>query len=120
MTNVHLIVGTTVVIGYVIVLLLNVRLALTGADLRWQRPFSFGVATVLLLQYMLGFSLLGEGKDVDAVHFLLALTAIIPVGLEHGYAGSRRSPRQRGTVAAVANVLTLAIVIAAYLIGQGS
>ncbi|HEV2067774.1 MAG TPA: hypothetical protein VGR08_13150 [Thermomicrobiales bacterium] len=120
MTNVHMIVGTLVVLGYALSTILNVRLAFTGRDVSWQRQVSFGSATLLLLQWMLGFSLLGEGRNIAAIHFVLALTAILPVGVEHGYASTRERPRQRGTIAFVANLVTLVIVLIVYIIGQSN
>ena len=120
MTNVHMIVGTLVVLGYALSAILNARLAFTGADVSWQRQVSFGAATLLLLQWMLGFSLLGEGRNIPAIHYILGLAAILPVGAEHGLAGTRERPRQRGLVSMVANLVTLAVVLIAYIIGQSN
>lgn len=118
MTNVHMVVGSAVVVAYLAVLVLNVRTATTGSEFSWQKIVSFGAATLLLLQYMLGFSLLGEGNDVPAFHFLLALAAILPVGMEHGYASQRPAARDRGKVGTLANVATLVLVLVAYMIGE--
>lgn len=120
MTNIHMIIGTLVLVGYVVTLALNINTARTGKDFSWQKIVSFGAATLLLLQYMLGFSLLGEGKDVPAFHFLIALAAIIPVGMEHGYASQRPTAVERGKLAALANVFTLVLVLVAYAIGEMS
>jgi hypothetical protein len=118
MTNIHMVVGTLVILGYLVVLGLNVRSAATGREFSWQKLVSFGAATLLLLQYMLGFSLLGEGKSITSWHFLIALTAIIPVGFEHGFASQRPSIVERGKLGALANLFTLVIVIVAYLFGE--
>ncbi|HYJ12044.1 MAG TPA: hypothetical protein VEW66_00510 [Thermomicrobiales bacterium] len=118
MTSIHMIVGTLVIVGYVVVLALNIRSATTGREYSWQKMVSFGAATVLILQYMLGFSLLGEGKSITSWHYLIALCAIIPVGFEHGYASQRASIVERGKLAAMANVFTLVIVIVAYMFGE--
>ena len=120
MTNVHMIVGSAVVVAYLVVLALNVRSAMSGAELSWQKFVSYGAAAVLLVQYMLGFSLLGQDNDVPAFHFLIALAAILPVGMEHGYGSQRPSPVERGKIGALANVMTLAIVLVAYIIGETS
>ena len=120
MSNVHMVNGTLVIIAYAITLLLNARLALTGAETPGRLPFSFAAATLLALQYMLGFSVLGSGESVPASHFLLALSAVIPVGIEHGMGARQDNPRRRGTVGAVANILTLVLVVAAYIIGQNN
>jgi hypothetical protein len=120
MTEVHYTVGTLVLVGFLLTLILNIRTATTGNSVSWQRGVSFGAATLLLLQYMLGFSLLGEGKDITGVHFLIALLAVLPVGLEHGYASTRPNAKARGQWAALANLLTLILVAIAWQIGQSN
>lgn len=119
MTNIHMIVGSAVVVAYVLIFALNVRTGATGKEFSWQKMVSFGAATLLLLQYMLGFSLLlGEGKSITSWHFLIALCAIIPVGFEHGYASQRKSAVERGKLSAMANLFTIVVVIVAYLFGE--
>ncbi|MEJ7901318.1 MAG: hypothetical protein WKF63_05690 [Thermomicrobiales bacterium] len=118
MTNVHMIVGSAVVVAYLTILVLNLRTASTGAEFTWQKFVSFAAATLLILQYMLGFSLLGEGNDISGFHYLIALVAILPVGMEHGFASQRPAAKDRGKIAALANVATLVLVIVAYLIGE--
>src|SRR5690349_17574504 len=118
MTSIHMTVGSLVILGYLVTLALNIRSAATGREFSWQKMVSFGAGLLLLLQYMLGFSLLGEGRSITSWHFLIALCAIIPVGSEHGYASQRPSIVERGKLAAMANVFTLVIVITAYLFGE--
>ena len=120
MNVVHNIVGTLVVLSFVIAIVANLITAFTGRTFRWQLPLSYGAATLLLLQYMLGFSLLGSGEDIPSRHFIFALLAIIPVGLEHGFANTRADTRQRGRYAAIAEGVTLALVLTAYIIGQSN
>ncbi len=120
MANVHMIVGSLVVLGYVITLILNVRTAATSAEFSWQKMVSFGSATLLLLQYLLGFSLLGSDGEISAMHYIIALAAILPVGFEHAYASQQPSSKDRGKLAALANVATLVLVLVAYLIGQSN
>jgi hypothetical protein len=118
MTNIHMIVGSLVVLGYLIVLVLNVRTAMGKPMLTFQRPLSFGAATLFLLQLMLGMSLLGEGEDIPAAHYLIALLAIFSVGAEHMLTGREVDSRRAGRVAAIANAITLALVLTAYMIGE--
>ncbi|HWV36833.1 MAG TPA: hypothetical protein VNZ55_14450 [Thermomicrobiales bacterium] len=120
MTNVHMIVGSLVVIGFIVTLVLNIMSLVNGRVFPWQRSVSFAAATLLLLQYVLGFSLLGEGKDIPGTHYLIALLAILGVGLEHGYASTREDPKQRSLYAVIANVITLVLVLIAYMIGQSN
>ena len=107
MTNVHMIVGSLVVLAYVIVLALNIRAAMGKPMLSFQRPLSMAAAGLFLIQILLGMSLLGEGKDIPAAHYMLALLAIFSVGAERA-----------GRLAAIANVVTLALVLIAYMIGE--
>jgi hypothetical protein len=120
MTEAHYGIGTLTLIAFIVTLALNIRTATTGQYFSWQRGVSFGAATLLLLQYMLGFSLLGEGKSITAVHFLIALAAILPLGMEHGMANTKEDPRERGRLATIANVLTVVVVAIAWYIGDSN
>jgi heme A synthase len=120
MTNIHMIVGSAVVVAYVVVLVLNIRTAATGSDFPWQKMVSYGASGLLVVQYMLGFSLLGDDKDVSGFHYLIALAAILPVGMEHGFASQRTDAKERGKIGALANVATLVLVLVAYMIGQSN
>lgn len=119
MTAVHMTVGTLVLLAYLVTLGLNVRTARSGAEFSWQKIVSFGAATLLIFQYMLGFSLLSD-NDIPAFHYLIALAAIIPVGFEHAYASQRPNATERGRLALLANVATLVLVLIAYMIGETS
>jgi heme A synthase len=86
----------------------------------WARQFSFFAAGLLLLQYIIGFSLLGSDHDITAAHYILALCALITVGFEHGYANSRETQEERARYATLANAGTFLIVLVTYIIGQSS
>jgi hypothetical protein len=118
MTNVHMVVGSLVVIAYILVLVMNVRTAMGKPMLSIQRPLSMGAAALYLIQILLGMSLLGEGKDVPAAHFLIALLAIFPIGAEHMLTGREDDSQRAGRVAAICNAITLALVLIAYIIGE--
>jgi hypothetical protein len=118
MVDVHNIVGTAVVVAYLALAIVNV-LRVRGNDLPWARPLSFAAAALLLVQYLLGFYLLGEGYRNQTSHYLFALLALVTVGLEHGYAPTRLTPRARATAALAATALTFVLVAVAYQIGMG-
>lgn len=120
MTAFHSTVGTLIIVAYVIVLALNIRSATGRSAFSWQRPVSFGAATLVLVQIMLGFSLLGEGEDIPPVHYIFALLTIVPIGAEHALMGKEPDPRRAGRLGAFANVATLAILLTAYIIGETS
>jgi hypothetical protein len=118
MVAVHNVVGTLVVVAY-LVLAVAYGLRLRGGDAAWARPLSFAAAGLLLVQYLIGFYLLGSGNEQQASHYAFALLALVTVGLEHGYASTRATPRARATTALVATALTFVLVAVAYSIGQG-
>lgn len=118
MVTVHNVVGTLVVVAYLVLAVANL-LRLRGSDAAWARPLSFAAAGLLLVQYAIGFYLLGTGHNQPASHYAFALLALVTVGLEHGYASTRATPRARATAALIATALTFALVAVAYSIGQG-
>lgn len=118
MSTVHMIVGSLVVLGYLLVLVLNVRAAMGRPMLSFQRPLSMAAATLFLLQLLLGMSLLGEGEDIPAAHYLIALLGVFSVGAEHMLAGREVDSRRAGRLGGIANAVTLVIVVTAYMIGE--
>lgn len=118
MTAVHNVVGTLVVVAYLALVVANI-LRWRGGDAAWARPLSFAAAGLLILQYLLGFWLLGSGRGNQQSHYAFALLAIVTVGLEHGYAQTRSTARARAVAALVATGVTFALVTIAYSIGQG-
>ena len=118
MTTVHMIVGSLVVLAYLVVLVLNIRTAMGKAMLPIQRPLSMGAAALYLLQIMLGFSLLAEGRDIPGTHFIIALLAIFSVGAEHMLTGRETDSIKVGRIGAITTAITLVIVLTAYMIGE--
>lgn len=117
MVSLHMTIGSLVVLGYLVLLVLNV-LSMRETSYPWLRPLSFGVAGLLILQYVIGFSLLADDPDQNALHYVVALATLIPVGFEHAVANARTNVVERGRLAALANAATLVLVLAAYLIGE--
>lgn len=113
-------IGTAVVLGFLILVILNAATLLTQSTFNFQRYIAYLAALLLLVQYILGFALLGKGFEITPAHYILALLAIITVGLEHGYANQRVDPRNRTVMLLSANVGTLILVAIAYLIGTSS
>ncbi len=113
MVTVHSTLGTLVILGYLATTLLYL---LPGSGpRRWGRPVSGIAAVLLLLQYVVGFGLLGEGYRGQNLHYTLAFLALVTVALEHAVA------RPRGPkAAALAATGTLVIVTLTYLVGQGT
>lgn len=117
MVTVHNIVGTLVVVAFLALTVVNV-LGVTGRPVGFGRALSAIASVLLLVQYALGFWLLGLGRDNRASHYAFALLALVGVGLEHGYARTRSDPRARAVASLVATALTFALVLVAYVIGS--
>lgn len=113
MVTLHSTIGTLIILGYLATVIMYLT---SGArPSKWARWVSAGSAVLLLIQYVIGFGLLGEGYGNNGWHYVLAFAALITVGLEHAVA------RPRGAkVAALAAAGTLVIVLLTYLIGQGT
>lgn len=113
MVTVHSTIGTLIILGYLATVILYLTSGRRSG--KWVRYVSAGSAALLLLQYVIGFWLLGDGYRNNGWHYVLAFGALITVGLEHAVA------RSRGTrVAALAAAGTLVIVLLTYLVGQGT
>jgi peptidoglycan/LPS O-acetylase OafA/YrhL len=119
MVGFHSTVGTLVLLAYLALVIVNL-LSLRGGSYPWARQLSFFAAGLLLLQYVLGFTLLASDHHITAAHYILALCALITVGFEHGYANTRETPEERARFAALAAAGTFIIVLITYIIGQSS
>ncbi len=118
MTNVHMIVGSLVLLLYIVnAAMYGVNMA-KGQLVAYHRLVSIGAATLLLLQYALGFMLLGSGERITFWHVVAALASIVPVGVEHMFAGSETGTRRRGTLGLFTTVITIVLVLVAYGIGE--
>lgn len=117
MVGVHNVVGTLVVLAFLALTVVNV-LRLTGRAMPVGRQLSSLAASLLLVQYMIGFYLLGNDNREQTSHYVFALLAIVTVGMEHGYARTRVAPRARATTSLVATALTFVLVVIAYSIGS--
>lgn len=118
MTSVHLIVGTLTLLLYIVNAGMYAVNMFKGKAVGYHRLISISAATLLLLQYALGFMLLGSGEGISAWHIVVALATIVPVGIEHMFAGTQPGIRRRGTLGLFATVVTVILVLAAYAIGE--
>lgn len=119
MVRLHEGIGTLVVVAFLAMTVVYV-LQLRGKRIEWSRQLSMGAGGLLLVQYALGFILIGGDNDVSPIHYLFALGAIATVGLEHAMANGDNggSPNLRLAAAAAAGTTTLALI--AYAIGQST
>lgn len=117
-STVHMIVGSLTLILFVISAVMYAIEWARGQVIVQHRIIAFAAATLLLLQYALGFMLLGAGNKFSWTHVLFALLAIVPVGMEHGMAAKQPGLRKRAMIGLVATILTVALVLITYLIGE--
>jgi heme A synthase len=119
--NVHMVVGTLVVIAFAIDLILRL-MAYRGKTYSFTRMVAMAAGGLLLVQYVLGFGLLSSSDDKPGVsHYVLALAAIITVGAEHMVTSQPGDDPKGANVKALRAVAaTLVLVLAAYLIGQSN
>ena len=79
---------------------------------------SMAAAGLLLLQYVIGFGLLGGDHSITATHYLLAMAAIIPVGYEHMVANTQERGAARARLGLFAAAATTVLVLIAYMIAE--
>jgi len=113
----HQILGTVIVVAFAVLTILNI-LRVTGREIPGVRTFAMVAAALLLLQYVIGFLLMGSGYRNSNLHYLVALLAIVTVGMEHGWAAQRATAHQRAVASLIASALTTVLVIAAHSIGS--
>ena len=78
MVRFHEGIGTLVVLAFLALVVVNL-LQMSGRSISWTRQLSFAAAGLLFFQYVIGFGLLGGDHDVNPLHFLFALGAIVTV-----------------------------------------
>jgi hypothetical protein len=118
MANVHMIIGLATLAAFALLAIVNALRAFRSSKLSWARGLSIAAAGLLLIQYVIGFSLLGSDHDMKPIHYILALTAIIPVGAEHMIAAQETDKGRAHRIAFICNILTIVILVVVYQIGQ--
>lgn len=118
LVNLHMIIGLATLAAFLLLTIVNGLRAFRGSEISWARGLSFAAAGLLLIQYVIGFALLGSDHKMKAIHYIIALVAIVPVGAEHMMAAQEPDPRRARMIAFVANVIALVLIIVAYSIGD--
>ena len=116
-STVHMIVGSITLLLFLVNVVMYAIELVKGKPVANHRLVSVSAATGLLLQYALGFMLLGAGNDIRWLHWVIALVAIIPVGMEHGMTANQPNFRTKSMLGLVTSILTLVVVLIAYGIG---
>lgn len=115
LVGIHQLIGGLVVVAFIVVLVLAAVQA-AGGNARWTRSASMVAAALLVLQYILGFALLGGGLRNSMTHYVLALLVIVPVALQHSSA-RRLSPTMQGTAVVIWALAAVFLTVIAYMTG---
>lgn len=116
--SIHMIVGSLTLLAFVVnTVMYGMSMNRTTA-MPYHRLISIGAATLLLLQWALGFMLLGEGEEISIWHIVLALATILPVGMEHMMTAQETDSKRRATIGMIASAVTTILVLVAYAIGE--
>lgn len=114
----HMIVGSATLLLFLLnVIMYGIELV-KGVAVGYHRVVSMAAATGLIIQYALGFMLLGAGNSIPAWHWLVALVAILPVGMEHGGTARQENFRKRSMLGLIAASIAFIVVLAAYGLGE--
>jgi hypothetical protein len=118
MVSVHMWVGTAVLVAYLTLTVANFLQYRRGTTISWARELSMGAALLLLVQIVLGFNLLASDHTITPLHYLFALAALIPVGVEHGMVKGKELATDRARLATFATAGTTLLVLVAYAIAE--
>jgi peptidoglycan/LPS O-acetylase OafA/YrhL len=116
--SVHMIIGSLVVIAYIVLAVVNWVQLRRNEDISWSRQLSMLAGVLLLAQIAIGFNLLAGDHSMTAAHYIVALLALVPVGVEHSMARARETQSERHRLAALATTGTAVVVLIAYAIAE--
>jgi heme A synthase len=119
-SEVHMVIGLAVVVSFLLLTILNYLRMSRRMAFPWARGLSFAAAGLLILQYILGFALLGDGGEITPLHYILAIAAIIPVCAEHMLADRDRTEQEKSRLSFFASFAVLILVAIVYSIGESN
>lgn len=118
MVSVHMWVGTAVLVAFLTLTVVNFMQYRNGSTISWARELSMGAALLLLVQIVLGFNLLASDHTISPLHYVFALLALVPVGMEHGMVKGKELASDRARLATFATAGTTLMVLIAYAIAE--
>jgi hypothetical protein len=116
LVGIHQLVGGLVVVAMIVVVIFAAIQA-AGGESRWTRSASFVASGLLLLQYILGVILIGNGFRNTTTHYVIAVLVLVPVALEHSSA-KRLSAETRGLAMLIWALAATFLAVIAYLTGM--
>lgn len=120
MSTFHMIVGSLVVVLFIVDLVMYILNFVKGKAVAYHKMVSMAASAFLLLQIVLGFSLLGSDHKITWIHPVVALLALGSVGAEHMTTANETSMRKRGFLGMFCAGVTVVLVLAAYAIGEAN
>lgn len=118
MVTVHMWVGSLVLLAYLVLTVANFIQLRGNSTISWARTLSMVAGVLLFIQIALGFNLLGGDHSITATHYIFALAALIPVGIEHGVARGKELASDRARWSTFATAGTTLLVLIAYAIAE--
>lgn len=112
--------GTLVLLAYIALTIVNVVQWRTGRAVGVAFPLSRLAGVLLIIQWGLGFGLLGQDTSITPLHYIIGLATLLTVGAEHGMSNSRPAGVARHRAEALATGATTVLVFTAYVIGQSN
>jgi hypothetical protein len=119
MAMLHNTIGGLLALAFILLVIVSL-LRVTGREIGFARPLSMIAAGLLIVQYILGFLLMGGGARNSNLHYLIALLAIIPVAMDHGWAANRATAHQRAMGSLIASALATVLILYAYMLGMNN
>ena len=115
LSGIHEMLGGLVVVALIVVAVLAAIQA-AGGDSRFTRTLSLVASALLVLQYLLGFLLIGSGFRNSNIHYLVGLLILVPIALQHS-AVKRLSARSQGVAVLIWALAAAFLSVIAYMTG---
>ncbi|MFN8590252.1 MAG: hypothetical protein U0031_02240 [Thermomicrobiales bacterium] len=116
LAGIHQLIGGLVVVAFIVVMVLA-ALQAAGRSGNATRTFSMVAAGLLVLQYVIGFILVGSGARNQVGHYIIALLILVPVALQHTVM-KRFGPQTVGIATLIWALAAVFLSIIAYLTGM--
>lgn len=116
LAGIHEMLGGIVVVALIVVAILAAIQA-AGGNERFTRIASFVAAGLLIVQYVVGFVLMGSGLRNSNEHYLISLLALVPIALQHSVA-KRYAAKTRGVAILIAAMAAAFLSVIAYATGM--
>lgn len=119
MVDFHRIIGTLTLLLFLVSAVMYAVEMMRGTNLPYHRIITMAAGTLLLVQYAIGFMILGGTHNpIKAIHWVLALVAVLPVGWEHYATSTQKDHRTKSMMGLLGTGLAFILILAAYGIAE--